>query len=235
MAQLEEFEEKLGTKFRDRQVLKEALTHRSYLNEHPSWSLPHNERLEFLGDAVLELIVTEFLYGKFPEYDEGKLTSIRAALVNYIMLSRIARDIDLEKFLYLSRGESNDTKKARDVILANAMEAVIGAVYLDQGIGVVKRVISNIVISHLDEVMSKELYRDPKSMLQEIAQEKKKITPVYRVIKEEGPDHEKQFLVGVYFGDELMGEGIGSFKQEAESRAAEAALAQLGYSNGNGK
>lgn len=229
MAQLESLEEKLGIQFRNRDFLKEALTHRSYINENPSWSLPHNERLEFLGDAVLELIATEFLYERFPEHDEGKLTSIRAAFVNYLMLSRAARDIQLEKYLFLSKGEMNDTRKAKDVILANAFEALIGALYLDQGIRAAKKLIMEFVLSNLDEVMSKGLYRDPKSTLQEYAQEKMKVTPVYKILHEEGPDHEKQFRVGVFLGEEMLGEGNGTFKQEAETRAAEAALARLGH------
>ncbi|MEK7543015.1 MAG: ribonuclease III [Patescibacteria group bacterium] len=229
MPQLEKLELTLGAKFRNRDILKEALTHRSYLNENPSWSFPHNERLEFLGDAVLELIITEAIYEKYPAFDEGKLTSIRAALVNYVMLSKVAREINLEKFIFLSKGESNDTKKAHGIILANAFEALIGALYLDQGTRIVKRVILNFVLSHLDEVMTNGLYRDSKSALQEYVQEKMKTTPIYRVLKEEGPDHEKIFKVGVFLGEKLLGEGEGSFKQEAESRAAEEALASLGY------
>jgi len=229
MANIEKLESTLQTQFRDRTILKEALTHRSYLNENPTWPSHHNERLEYLGDAVLELIVTEFLYEKFPNYNEGKLTSLRAALVNYQMLSSVARDIKLEKYLYLSKGELKDTGKARDVILANAIEALFGALYLDQGYGVSKRIISNIVLSRLDEIISKGLDRDPKSFLQERGQEKFKLTPVYRVLREEGPDHEKRFFVGVYFGDELFGEGRGTSKQEAESRAAEDGLLKINF------
>ncbi len=227
MANLEDLESNLGTQFRNRSVLKEALTHRSYLNENPSWPFPHNERLEYLGDAVLELIVTEYLYETFREYNEGKLTSLRSALVNYQMLSVIARDIDLEKYLYLSKGEAKDVGKAREVILANAIEALFGALYLDQGYGVSKRVITTIVLSRLDEVVAKGLDRDPKSFLQERAQELFKITPMYKVLKEEGPDHQKQFFVGVYFNENLAGEGSGTSKQEAELKAAEDALLRL--------
>jgi len=227
MANVEDLESVLGTQFRDRAILKEALTHRSYINENPSWPLPHNERLEYLGDAVLELIVTEFLYEKFPQDNEGRLTSLRAALVNYQMLSRVARDIKLEKYLYLSKGEAKDIGKAREVILANAIEALFGAIYLDQGYGVSKRVIANIVFPHLDEIIEKGLDRDPKSFLQEQAQELFKVTPVYKVLREEGPDHQKEFFVGVYFNDELFGEGSGTSKQEAESKSAEDALLKL--------
>ncbi|MDO8469848.1 MAG: ribonuclease III [bacterium] len=214
----------LGVTFEHVERLEEALTHRSYLNENPSWPLPNNERLEYLGDAVLELAVTEELYRRFPDDQEGRLTSLRAALVNYQMLATIARELSLDRYLYLSRGEARDTGKAREVILANAIEAVIGAVYLDQGYEAAKRLVETRVLTRIDEVVTKGLERDPKSMLQEHIQEERKLTPTYRVLKEEGPDHQRQFVVGVYFGDELIAEGSGTSKQEAEVRAAQAAL-----------
>jgi ribonuclease-3 len=221
---LEKFEEILGFEFKNKDVLKEALTHRSYLNEHPSWPVPNNERLEYLGDAVLELAVTEYLYAKYPDFQEGKMTSLRAALVNHVILSKIAREISLQKFVLLSRGETKDTGRAREVILANAIEAVLGAVYLDRGYEVAKNLINKIVLTKLPEVMENGLERDPKSALQEIVQEKLKLTPSYRVLEEKGPDHQKEFLVGVLFGDELVEKGRGNSKQEGEYRAAQNAL-----------
>lgn len=227
MADAQSLAEKLGVTFTRIEFLKEALTHRSYLNENPSWPLPHNERLEYLGDAVLELIVTESLYATFPDKQEGELTGLRAALVNYQMLARVARDLGLDGFLLLSKGEAKDTGKAREVILANAIEAVIGATYLDQGYAATRGVVERLVLPHLDEVLSKGLYRDPKSVLQEIVQERFKVTPTYKVLKEEGPDHLKKFHVGVFFGGECAAESFGTSKQEAEAKAAEAALKEF--------
>ncbi len=222
-----DLEEKIGIYFKNKGLLKEALTHRSYLNENPSWPFSQNERLEYLGDAVLELIVSEHLYKNYPEYQEGWLTSIRAALVNYQMLARIAREIFLEEHLLLSRGEAKDVGKAREVILANALEALIGAIYLDQGLEPTKIFVEESVLTHLPEVIEKGLYRDPKSLLQELAQEKFKVTPTYSVLNEEGPDHQKKFEVGVYFGEKMVKKGNGTSKQEAEVNAAELALKDL--------
>jgi ribonuclease-3 len=220
-------EQTIGYDFKNKDLLREALTHRSYLNEEPSWGIPHNERLEFLGDAALELVVTEELYVRFPDFTEGQLTPIRSALVNYQMMASIARSINLENFILLSRGEAKDTGRAREVILANALEAVIGAIYLDRGYGDTKKFVTKFILSELDTVMKKGLYRDAKSALQEKIQEKLKITPSYRVLKEIGPDHEKTFTVGVYFGETCAAEGVGRSKQEAEVEAAKAALAGL--------
>jgi ribonuclease-3 len=224
---LDKLEGTLGVKFKNQEVLKEALTHRSYLNEHPAWPLPQNERLEYLGDAVLELAVTERLFTRFPDFQEGRMTTLRAALVNREMLSVIAKEIDLQKFVLMSRGEAKDSKKAKDIILSNAFEALIGAVYLDLGYEVSREVVDKLVIPHLEEIVEKGLDRDPKSVLQEVIQEKLKVTPTYEVMRESGPDHQKQFEVGVYFGEELFAEGQGSSKQEAENRAARNALAKL--------
>ena len=225
---LSSLEKKIGHQFKNINLLKEALTHRSYLNENPSWGRdflsPHNERLEFLGDAVLELIVTEVLFKDYPNSAEGELTSIRSALVNYQMLADVSREIVLSDYILLSRGEAKDTGKARDVILANAFESLIGAIYLDAGYKVVGKFINSFVMKRVAEVMEKELYRDPKSFLQEIIQEKMKITPTYDVISEKGPDHAKIFRIGVYFGTQLIGEGEGYSKQEAEVEAAKVAL-----------
>lgn len=228
MRNLDRLEETLGVEFKDPRLLKEALTHRSYLNENPRWGFPHNERLEYLGDAVLELAVSEHLFEKYPGSDEGRLTGLRAALVNYQRLAEIAREIRLEDHLYLSRGEAKDTGKAREVILANAIEAIFGAVYLDRGYGAARRLVERTVIPHLEEVITRKLYRDPKSVFQELTQEKMKVTPTYRVLSEVGPDHGKVFRVGVFLGERCVAEGKGTSKQEAEAHAAEAALRKLG-------
>lgn len=217
-------EKKISVVFKNKDFLKEALTHRSYLNENPKWGVSHNERLEFLGDAVLELASTEGLFNRFPDFPEGDLTSIRAALVNYQMLANVAKEIELDNFILLSRGEAKDTGKAREVILANAFEAILGAIYLDGGYAVAKKFVEKFVMNHLDEVMVNKLYKDPKSLFQEIIQEKMKFTPVYEVLSEKGPDHAKIFTVGVYCGDKLMAQGEGLSKQEAEVEAAKNAL-----------
>lgn len=227
MILLSELEKKIGITFKNEELLKEALTHRSYLNENPSWPLPHNERLEFLGDAVLEIIVTEFLYHRYPEYQEGTLTALRAALVNYLMLSEVAKIINLEEYIFFSRGEAKDTGKARDVILANAMESLIGAIYLDSGYEKAQKFINTFITCHIERVMKEELYKDPKSHLQEIVQEKMKVTPMYKVLGEKGPDHQKEFFVGVFFGNTCAAEGAGTSKQEAERNAAENALGKF--------
>jgi len=229
----EKLEEILGFEFKNKDILKEALTHRSYLNEHPSWPVPNNERLEYLGDAVLELAVTEYIYAKYPDFQEGKMTSLRAALVNHVILSKIAREeLSLQKFILLSRGEAKDTGRAREVILANAIESVLGAVYLDRGYEVAKKLINEIVLTKLPEVMERGLERDPKSALQEILQEKMKLTPSYRILEEKGPDHQKEFLVGVFFGDKLIEKGRGNSKQEGEYRAAQNALEYIKEKSG---
>lgn len=210
--------------FKNKDFLKEAITHRSYLNENTSWKYPHNERLEFLGDAVLELIVTEELFQEFPKYAEGQLTTYRAALVNYQMLSEVSKKFNLEKFLLLSKGEAKDVGRARDVILANAFEALVGAIYLDSGYESVAKFIIAFVMPSLREVIDKGLDKDAKSILQERTQADLKITPLYKVLKEAGPDHKKVFTVGVYFGDKLAATGQGYSKQDAEVEAAKKAL-----------
>ena len=213
--------------FQNKDLLKEALTHRSYLNENPSWKSSHNERLEFLGDAVLELVVTEILFQKYPKQHEGVLTTYRAALVNYVMLAEVAKEFHLEKFLLLSRGESKDTGRAQDVILANAFESLTGAIHLDGGYEKAQSFIKTFVMPHLKEVIEKGLFRDAKSLLQEKTQAELKLTPVYKVLSEEGPDHKKVFTVGVYFGDKLVATGHGPAKQDAEVGAAKKALQTL--------
>jgi len=217
-------EKTLDYTFRDKNLLRESLTHRSYLNENPAWDVPQNERLEFLGDAALELVVTEELFHRYPDYQEGALTGLSAALVNYQILASIARDMGLESFVLLSRGEAKDTGRAREVILANAIEAVIGALYLDGGYAVIKTIVNRFVMEHLEEVVRKGLFKDSKSALQERAQADLRITPMYRVLKEEGPDHDKIFTIGVFFDDLFIAEGKGPSKQDAELMAARAAL-----------
>ena len=227
--ELSSFEKKIKYNFSDNNLFKEALTHRSYINESPSWGTGHNERLEFLGDAVLELVITEILFLKYPDMPEGGLTSIRAALVNYQMLAEIAKSIDLEEAILLSKGEAKDTGRARDVILANAFEALLGAIYLDGGYKAAKDFVEKFVVPQLSKVMSEKLYKDPKSYLQEIIQEKMKLTPIYEILSEKGPDHAKVFETGVYFGKKLVAVGKGFSKQEAEVEAAKKALEEISH------
>jgi len=226
---LSQFESKISVSFKNQDLLLQALTHRSYLNENPSSRVGHNERLEFLGDAVLELAVTEKLYAEFPDRPEGDLTSLRAALVNAKMLSEVASDIGINDFLLLSRGEAKDVGRARQYILANAMEALIGAMYLDQGYDEVRDFIHRVVLSHLPDVLEKKLYKDPKSLFQEEAQERVGVTPTYEVVREWGPDHDKHFVVGVFLGRELVAEGEGASKQQAQEEAARAGLHAKGW------
>lgn len=219
---LENLAKKLNIKFNDISLLQQACTHRSYLNENRSYKLEHNERLEFLGDAVLELAVTEYLYQNFSN-PEGELTNWRASLVNGEMLAKISKELGVEEYLLMSRGEAKDTGRARQYILANAFEALVGAIYLDQkekGYEEAKKFILQNVVSRLDEIIKNKSYLDPKSRFQESAQEKIGVTPSYRVLEEAGPDHNKKFKVGVYLNDELVAEGEGPSKQEAQRMAA---------------
>ena len=214
----------LGVPFKNQDLLKQALVHRSYLNENPSFHLPQNERLEFLGDAVLELAVTEYLYNHFPN-PEGELTNWRASLVNAKILAEICSGLEVEEFLFLSRGEAKDSgSKARQIILANAFEAIVGAMYLDQGMAVATAFIKREVLSKLSHIIEYGLYVDAKSKFQELVQEKFAVTPAYRVMEENGPDHAKHFQVGVYIKNTLIAQGIGTSKQEAQMAAATAAL-----------
>jgi len=223
-------EKNLGLEFKNRDLLIEAFCHRSYLNEHPDFPLPHNERLEFLGDAVLELIVTEYLYKKYPEKNEGELTNWRAALVNAKILGELAKEHGFNDFLLLSKGEEKETGKARLYILANTFEALIGAIYLDQGYEVAKKFVEkNLIEKKLPEIIEKRLFKDPKTRFQEEAQERAKITPTYKVLEEWGPDHAKHFIVGVFLGNELVAKGEGTSKQEAEEEAAKNALKIKGW------
>lgn len=220
------FEKNINVKFHNQELLKQVFVHRSYLNENPKFKLENNERLEFLGDAVLELIVTEYLYKNYKN-PEGELTNWRSALVKGQMLSKIAENISINDYLYLSRGEEKSTGKARQIILANAFEALIGAVYLDHDYDTAKKFVSDVLIKYLSEILEKELYKDAKSRLQELSQEINAITPVYNVVSESGPDHAKIFKIGVFIGEKLFGEGSGDSKQEAEQKAAEAALEKV--------
>jgi ribonuclease-3 len=228
---LKELEEKIGVKFNDTDFLKQAVTHRSYLNEHRSYKLDHNERLEFLGDAVLELVVTEYLYKNYPN-PEGELTNWRASLVNGEMLAKIARGLGVEEHLLMSKGESKDTGKARQYLLANAFEAITGAIYLDQkekGYEKCREFIMNNVIGELPNIIENKLYMDSKSRFQEESQDKVGITPSYKVLEEVGPDHDKKFIVGLYLNDEMIAEGKGRSKQEAQRKAAEKGLEIKGW------
>lgn len=219
----------LGVEFQNIDTLRQALVHRSYLNEHSSFPLDHNERLEFLGDAVLELVVTEHLYNNYPN-PEGEMTNWRAALVNGEQLADVALGLGVEEYLYLSRGEKKDVGgKARRYILANAMEAIIGAVYLDQGWDAAQEFIERVILVLLPEILAKKLYIDPKSRFQEAAQEHTGITPNYKVLEEEGPDHAKTFKVGVYIGKEEIATGTGTSKQEAQINAAQAGIEIKGW------
>ncbi|MFH1661679.1 MAG: ribonuclease III [Candidatus Falkowbacteria bacterium] len=230
MKDFSKLEKIIDTKFKDKDFLKQALVHRSYINEHPDFHLNHNERLEFLGDAVLEIIVTEYLFHNFPNTPEGDLTNWRASLVNSKMLAQVANELGLENYLFMSKGEAKDkNSKARQYIVANAVEALIGAIYLDQGNRSSKKFIKNHILSKLDNILANQLYIDPKSKFQEKAQEIQSITPHYRVISESGPDHDKIFEVGLYLKEELISKAKGSSKQEAQVEAAEKGLKKKGW------
>ncbi len=212
----------LEISIKDEKLFKKAFTHKSYANEHRG--VKHNERLEFLGDAVLELVVTEYLFTVFPEEPEGKMTKLRSALVSGVSLSEISKKLKLGDYLQLSHGEDRNGGRKKNPILANLFEAVIGAIFLDSGFTSAKEFISIHVFTRLPEVIEKELHLDPKSAFQEHAQETLETTPEYRVLKESGPDHKKIFLVGVFVGKKQMGKGEGSSKQKAEAEAAKNAL-----------
>ena len=224
MIEFSELEKSLGIKFKDKEMLAQAFCHRSYLNENLDFKNGNNERLEFLGDAVLELVVSDNLFKNHPNKEEGILTSLRAALVNSKMLCKIAKELNFGDFLLLSKGEKKERGKARQEILANTMEAFIGALYIDQGYDVCKNFVGKHIMPKLEMILENEDFIDAKSKFQEIAQEKKKITPRYEVLEEWGPDHNKTFVVGVFLEDKLIAKGNGKSKQEAEEEAAEEAL-----------
>lgn len=218
--------EKLDVEFTDINMLVTALTHRSYLNEHRSTVKEHNERLEFLGDAVLELVVTEYLYSNYSE-PEGILTNWRSALVRTESISAAATALGFEPFLRLSRGEKRGTDRARAQILANSFEAVVGAVYLDMGYDAAKQLIEKTILSTFAKILETGSWMDPKSRLQELSQSTLGFTPSYKVLDENGPDHDKTFTVGVYIETKLYGKGQGPSKQAAQQAAAEKGLAKL--------
>ncbi len=231
MPDFENFAEKLNIKFNDINLLKKACTHRSYLNENKGAGLEHNERLEFLGDAVLELVVTSFLFRRYPNKNEGELTSYRSALVNTHSLSKVAVHIGVDKYLLLSKGESKDTGRARSIIHADTIEAIIGAVYLDQGYEEAAKFISKNLLDviNIDDIIKNKSWLDAKSRFQEKAQEMTGLTPSYKTLKEIGPDHSKMFTLGVFIGDVQIALGTGLSKQEAEQKAAEKALEVKGW------
>ncbi len=216
--------DKLHVTFSDTQLLVTAFTHRSYVNEHRKTASEHNERLEFLGDAVLELVVTSYLYGNYKD-PEGVLTNWRSALVRTESISAAASKHDFEPLLRLSRGEKRGTDRARAQILANCYEAVVGAIYLDQGYDAASKFIHDSLICTFDEILATGSWMDPKSHFQEAAQSRDGATPVYKVLSEEGPDHDKVFTVGVFVAGKLKGQGTGPSKQAGQQKAAEAALA----------
>ncbi len=221
---LEEFKNINKITFNNKALLEQAFIHRSYINENPRTGLVHNERLEFLGDAVLELVVTEFLYEKYPHQNEGDLTAYRSALVNAVTLGELATDLSFNDMIKLSKGEARDVHRARSSILADAYEAFVGALYLDQGYMSTKAFITATLLGKTEDIIRKGLYKDAKSYVQEKAQEIYSLTPNYRVLSEEGPDHDKLFLIGIYFGEEKIAEGQGKSKQEAETSSARNAL-----------
>lgn len=229
MKDIEEFEKKIGVEFEDKELLKQSLTHRSYLNENRGIKSGHNERLEFLGDAVLELVITHYLYDKYPTKNEGDLTSIRSALVNAQTCSQVASDLGVNDFLLLSRGEAKDVGRARQYILANALEAIIGAIYLDRGYNTARDFIFEFIAPLTDKIVEEELWVDAKSRFQEKAQDIEGVTPSYKTTKEVGPDHDKKFTVGVFLGNTLVSEGSGDSKQDAEQEAARNALKEKGW------
>jgi len=226
---LKTFEKNIGVNFKNEALLRQAFTHRSYINENRGVNLGHNERLEFLGDAVLELAVTEFLFDKYPESTEGDLTAYRAALVNAITLSDVALKLDFNDFLLLSKGEAKDVGRARQYILANTFESVLGAIYLDQGFEASKQFLEKHLFGLTDEIVKSGSWIDAKSHFQELAQERAGVTPSYQTLNEEGPDHDKEFTVGVFLGNEKVATGSGRSKQDAEQEAAKAGLKAKGW------
>lgn len=228
---IETLAERINVSFKDISLLRTACTHRSYLNENKGSGLEHNERLEFLGDAVLELVVTSFLFRKYPKKSEGELTAYRSAIVNTVSLTKAAEKMGLNDFILLSKGEAKDTGRARSIILANAMEAVIGSIYMDGGYNTAANFISEYILQVIDieEIVKKKSWIDAKSRFQEKAQEKVGITPSYKTVKEIGPDHDKQFTLGVFLGTTQVAIGTGPSKQEAEQKAAEKALEIKGW------
>ena len=229
MNEYKDLEKLIEIKFKNTDLLKLSFTHRSYLNEHRGENIKSNERIEFIGDAVLELIATEYLYEKYPKQTEGEMTNFRSALVQGKQLAVIARQLGLGKYLFLSNGEENSGGREKNYILANTLESLIGAIYLDAGFQKAKKFVHDFVLSSLDEIIEKELHIDPKSKFQEIIQEKMEVTPIYKTLSESGPDHNKRFEAGVFVNNELIAKGIGGSKQLAEENAAVQALIKKGW------
>lgn len=229
VADLLMLEELLEVKFKDSTLLLSAVTHRSYLNEHREADWEHNERLEFLGDAVLELVVTDYLFSKYPEKPEGELTAIRAALVNTVSLAAASEQLGVNKYLLMSKGEAKDEGRARQYILANVFEACLGAIYLDLGYEAARDFIAKRLFGNTEDIIKKRLWQDAKSRFQELAQERASITPTYETISQDGPDHDRVFTVGVFLRHEKIGEGKGMSKQEAEQKAAQSAILNKGW------
>ena len=229
MDKYSEFEKKFNINFKDKKLLQQAFIHRSYINENKGLGLEHNERLEFLGDAVLELVVTRFLFDTYPDTKEGVLTAYRSALVRTESISMAARSMGMNELLMLSKGEARDEGKARDYILANTFEAFIGAVYLDQGYDVAQRIISEVLFKNIEHVIKEGTWKDAKSYVQEMAQEHYSKTPRYEVVSATGPDHDKHFVMAIYFGDKKIAEGEGNSKQKAQQDAAQKALEKEGW------
>ncbi|MHB1330522.1 MAG: ribonuclease III [Minisyncoccota bacterium] len=223
------FETTAGVMFTNKTLLRQAFTHRSYINENRGAGLEHNERLEYLGDAVLQLVITDFLFKKYPKMDEGELTSVRSALVNADTCSSVAQKLGINDNLLLSRGESKDSGRARQYILANTLEAIIGALYLDQGYEEARAFILTHITPLADEIVKSGLWIDAKSLFQAKAQEHESSTPIYKTISESGPDHDKHFSVGVFVNNEKMGIGEGKSKQDAEQEAARDGLKKRGW------
>ncbi len=224
MPDFSEFEKTAGVKFNDKNLLRQAFVHRSYINENKDAGFGHNERLEFLGDAVLELVITDYLFKKYPDKNEGDMTAYRSALVNATTCAAVATKLGMNDYLILSKGEAKDTGRARQYILANTLEAVIGAVYVDQGYDAAKDFIYTHISPLIDTVLSEGSWIDSKSLFQEKAQEIVELTPQYKTVKETGPDHDKQFTVGVFIGNKMIATGEGKSKQDAEQEAAKKAL-----------
>lgn len=231
MKNIELLEAKIGVKFNDITLLRTACTHRSFLNENKGSGMEHNERLEFLGDAVLELVVTSYLFRKYPKKAEGELTAFRSAIVNTVSLTKVAERIGLSEFMMLSRGEAKDTGRARGVIVANAVEATIGAIYMDQGYNGAANFIADHILNVIDieDIVKNKSWLDAKSKFQEMAQEQAGVTPTYKTLKEVGPDHDKQFTLGVFLKDVQVATGTGPSKQEAEQKAALKGLEVKGW------
>jgi ribonuclease III len=220
-------EDQIGLHFKDWHLLRVAFVHRSYLNEHKASTLEHNERLEFLGDAVLELVTTEYLFHNYPTEPEGVLTNWRSALVRGEMLAKVARTLNLGEYLFLSHGEERSGGREKDYLLANTLEALIGVIYLNLGYEKAQEFVTKFLLLHLQEILDAGAHIDAKSRLQELAQDKVGVTPRYECLEERGPDHDKVFTMAAFIGDRMVGKGEGNGKQSAEQKAAEDALIRL--------